>query len=327
MVTIDMNLKSKFKEHSMEVQFWAYEGGNINASIAGSGGYKEFWNNVTGQDIATLASSYPDATAAVLIGTVVVAAPVLRAATKNTNTLNVIDSATALTSVGILGYTLTQDASWITTSASSFVVGSSFLRFSQDNPFFLKAGGLALAAGGVFLTAFGIESGVQHIATQENIDTTKLALDFLTTTTGGYVTSASLLTYEGGIYESQAYEDKNKSENTWSEQLTHPINGNLSRLFTKYVDAPVQKINDMAKKTMLSYIPERIRNTQPFATSMWGRLPWRIMTGITAIYSGDYAFALSNAGWGVGDTAIGSIDWEGTNKDQKSTTQPNQTLS
>lgn len=319
MVNGEMSLKSKFKKHNMGIQFWAYEGGNINASIAGSGGYEQFWKNVTSQDITTLASSYPDATTAILIGTVVVAAPALRTTTQNTNVLNTIDSGAALASAGILGYTLTQDASWITTSASSFVVGSSFLRFAQNNPFFLKAGGLALAFGGAALTTFGIDN---MITTPQAVLNTKLALDTLTSATGLYVTSASLLTYEGGIFETCNYKDKGIRENSWTEKLTHPVNGSLSKLFVKYVDAPIQKINAVVKETMLRYIPKTTRDNKPFLTSMWARLPWRITTGAAALFSGDWAFALSNAGWGVGDTAIGSLDWEDEKKNAQNT--PNQ---
>lgn len=304
-----MSLKSFFKKHAMEIQFWAYEGGNVNASIAGSGGYEKFLNDTTTQDLSTLAASYPDATAALLIGSVVVAAPVLRSASQklggNTGALNTIDTGTALTSAGILAYTLTNDASWITTSASSFVVGSSLLRFCAENPFFLKAGGLALAFGGVCFSTYG----ATNLLSPDAALNTKFLLDALATTSGVYVTSASLLTYEGGIYETAAYKDKSQSEGTWSEKLTHPIKGSLSKLFTRYVDAPVQKLNTLAKQTTLRYIPESTRNGKPFLTSMWARLPWRVATGAAALATGDSAFALSNAMWGAGDTAIGSKDW------------------
>ncbi len=59
----------------------------------------------------------------------------------------------------------------------------------------------------------------------------------------------------------------------------------------------------------MRYIPESTRNGKPLLTSMWARLPWRVATGAAAAATGQYSFALSNAMWGVGDTAIGSKDW------------------
>lgn len=310
---------SHLKTHNMEYQFWLYETGNVNAAVAGAGGYKKVIEDfrsvavntdyTTWQKMTTLAADYPDATVAVSIGGLVVAAPALKkAAGTVTQKMNgLIDAGATIGSAAILGYAVSQDSSWITISASSFVVGSSFLKYAAQNPFFLKLGGLGLAAGGTALAAFGAET----------IESTKLTLPLLTVASGAYITSASFLTYEGGMYQTEDWKAKNPQPQTprgWVSKLTHPTKGMLSRAFESYVDGPVQAINNVARKTMLTYIPKKTRDTKPFWTSMWARVPWRILTGAAAIITGDYAFAASNAQWAGGDVMIGLEDLNSSNE-------------
>ncbi len=322
----------------MEYQFWLYETGNVNAAISGTGGYEAFGDNVgavlgdteltTLQRVTTLAADYPDAAIAIGIAGVVVGAPAIKkaAGAVTHHADGMIDAGATVSAGALLGYAVSQDASWITVSAASFVVGSSFLRYAASNPFFLKLGGLGLAAGGVALTAFGIETGIDAYSNPEVwatiteasgsgeafVETTRLALPALTAASGAYITSASLLTYEGGMYETSDWRAKHENDTGpvkgWVSKLTHPTKGLLSRTFEKCVDAPVRAMNNAARSTMLRYIPKQMRDTQPFLTSMWARVPWRVVTGAAAIITGNYAFAASNAQWGGGDIMIGLED-------------------
>lgn len=320
-------LLDHFKRHNMEYQFWCYETGNVIAAIAGSGGFSAFVQNLSGVfndatlssigKIQALTSNYPDATAALGIATVVLAAPFARKAAQriSAKALNVTDAALTAGSAGILGYAIGNDASLITTSASSFVLGSAFLRQSGSNPFFLKLGGLGLAGGGAFLAAFGVENGMKDLRA-EHVEAARCAMDCLTAATGVYVTSASFLTYEGGIYATKDFEAAQKENEpsqeehaqSWVSKLTHPTKGSLAKFFASKVDKPIQALNEAARKSILRYIPKKIRNSQPFYTSMWARLPWRAALGAAAVVNGNPAFAVSNALWGGGDVMIGLED-------------------
>ena len=61
----------------------------------------------------------------------------------------------------------------------------------------------------------------------------------------------------------------------------------------------------------LFWVPQRTRETPPFRTSMLARLPWRVVTGALALATGTAAgacFALANLLWAIGDVAIGALD-------------------
>jgi hypothetical protein len=331
-----ISMRDHFRAKNMEYQFWFYELGNVVATISGTGGFKNFAQNLTvtfsdssqsfAQQCLTLSKQYPDATVAIGIGAVAVAGPLLHRAADRINTkfTPAVDAGSAALAAGILAYALSHDTSFITVSASAFVVGSSLLRFALANPFFLKAGGLALAGGGAALTAFGIENSLPLFSDPHILNTVLdatttwqgvqagagLALAPLTAITGAYVTSASFLTYEGGIYQTMGFQDDQKPLNGWVSRLCHPVRGSLAKAFHNVLDKPIQALNRLAKSTMLTYIPQKMRDNMPFATSMWARLPFRVLTGTAAAITGNFSFALANLSWGCGDTAIGQEDYK-----------------
>lgn len=327
-------MKASFQRNAPEIQFWGYEGGNILASIAGAGGVVKFGEDVSsvfgsetlslGGKILEMTAQYPDASVAIGLGGLVVLAPVVRNAAQKisgTEGSNVTDAATAGAAVVILGYAASQDASLITTAASAFVVGSSFLRQCSNNPFMLKIGGLALATGGALLGAFGVQSAVDHLANPDTANAFVITVDALTTLTGLYVANASLLTYEGGIYETKDFDGSNEPEG-WVDGLVHPTQGTLAIAFEKTLDQPIQWVNANIGKPAIFWVGEGVKSSEPFTTSMWARLPWRGATGGLSLVmgvgglmganvpAGQFEFALANAGWAVGDTAIGSLDWK-----------------
>lgn len=325
-----------FRDNNMEYQFWFYEVGNVVAAIAGTGGFEKFSQNLTTvfndpsqtlpQQILTLTSQYPDAAAAIGIGSIAVLAPVLHKASDaiSTRMTPVIDAASAAAAVTVLAYSLSHDTSLITIAASSFVVGSSLLRFALKKPFFLKAGGLALAGGGAALTAFGVDNTASLLSNPKILSSVldapdtwdsiragaRLALDPLTALTGIYVTAASFMTYEGGIYQTMGFKDDQKPLNGWVSKLCHPKRGTLARAFQAALDKPVQGLNRFTKATMLTYIPQKMRDEKPFATSMWARVPFRVLTAIPAAITGNFSFAAACGLWGAGDIAIGQEDYK-----------------
>ena len=322
-----MSFKSWFKSHNMQIQFWGYEGGNLTATVAAAGGFTAFGKSVldtfnnnalsTFERASVLSSDYPDATVAVGLGAVVLATPLIRNGVKHLGSIavNTVDVGSTAAAASIVGYALSEDSNWITVSASSFVVGSSFLRHAGTNPFMLKLGGIGLAFGGAALTMFGID-GVQ------NHDLSESMLDYATIGTGYYVTAAGLLTYEGGIYETVAYNDSpdHKEKSTFTSQLLHPVNGALAQAFKRVMDAPIQTLNKKIINPSIFWVDRETKHTKPFSTSMQARMPWRVITGVAALVSAteeSYAFAsafiFANVLWALGDIAIGSLDWQDGN--------------
>ena len=314
------------KRNNLELQFWGYEGGNVVATVAGAGGFSEFFNKVDGvlshidmtalQKFQVLSADYPDAFVTIGLGAVVLLASVVRRAAEGAGgepAMNLIDFSIALVALGILGYAFAHDTSWITVSASAFVVGSSFLRQCRHNPFLLKAGGLALALGGAALAAFGVEGLIHAMAGSEALH---LTLGALTVGTGIYVTGASLLTYQGGIYETAAYAAGAGGERRLGgalARLIHPTEGLIARFFTRSLDRPIAWAGDHIVNPAIFWASRETKQQRPFAASMWARLPWRLATGSVAMATGTpqgMAFGLANLGWIIGDLSIGSLDWQ-----------------
>jgi len=309
------------KRHNMELQFWGYEGGNILATVAGAGGFGAFAGKVDTvlqdsqssllQKVHTLSTLYPDAFVTIALGALVVLAPLVRRAAESggTRAVNMVDLGGTMLGLAILGYALDRDTSWITVSASSFVVASSFLRQCKHNPFLMKAGGLALALGGAALAAFGLDGLTGAVGGMQ------LALGVLTAGTGLYVIGASLLTYQGGIYETAAYRESGspRGPRGWVAALIHPIKGILAQAFARVLDRPIAWTNRRLVNPAIFWASKKTKRRKPFATSMWARLPWRLAAGGVAFASGTpqgIAFGLANVGWAIGDLSIGSLDWE-----------------
>ena len=311
------------KRNNMELQFWSYEIGNVLATIAGAGGFYVFYRviqSVFGNPTATVCSSlgqlltlYPDATVTLGLGTLVLVVPALRArffSTRHPQWLNAVDLTTTVVAAAILCYSLLLDTSWIAVASSCFVLGSCLLRQCRSNPLLLKAGGLALAGGGLGLALFGLQIVMSQPSIEENPIFWMGALSFIT---GIYVMFASLLTYEGGIHASRDFiSEKGDSEDRiWLSRIAHPESGLLQGLLV-HADGPIMNFNRGVSKPAVFWASVDTRQRLPFKTSMLARLPWRVLTGLAALWSltpEGFAFFTANVCWALGDIAIGSEDW------------------
>ncbi len=336
---ITYKIVNHYDNNNFAYAFGFYEAGNINASIVGSGGYGAFSddiayvfsnNNGLAQQCGEVFSKYPDITAAVGITSVVVVAPIVRKGCEKFNSnalMDIIDVSSSALALGVLSYTFVQDASFITQSASSFVVGSSLLHFSKDNPVLMKPAGLCFALGGALLAAFGWSEASQLYASPEllqsfvEVSSTTLdkiadigaaALPALTVVSGAYIAQTGFLTYGGGTYETEVYKANNKAAEvkTIANRLFSPHNGLVSKLFEKAIDSPINALNKGIKATSLCYIPKNIRDDKPFKTIMYARLPWRFLAAgadIAASITGG-GLAASYMSWAAGDHATGRED-------------------
>ncbi|MEX3012070.1 hypothetical protein [Hoeflea sp. TYP-13] len=314
------------KSNSLELQFWGYEIGNIVAAIAGSGGFAGFVGEsnavLANRDLGTigkvleLSDLHPDAFITIALGLVVIVVPVIRAIAQRRNSpfiLNVIDICAIALSFAILAFTLSADTSWLTDAAAAFVVGSSLLRISRNNPFLMKPGGLALTWGGMALGAFGAIELAQDVALG---DAAGLLYSGIGLGTGACVAAAGLLTWQGGIFETAAYLQRSPQgtgPKSWLDVFIDPATGVLARAFSAWLDPVVSLACVRVITPALFWIPSTVKQSKPFATSMWARLPWRFAAGALAFAAGTpqgLAFGLANICWAVGDIAIGSLDWE-----------------
>ncbi|MEM9271137.1 MAG: hypothetical protein AAGA78_19625, partial [Pseudomonadota bacterium] len=205
----------------------------------------------------------------------------------------VIDRTTVLLALVILTGTLLLEVSWITLAAVFFVTGSTLLRYVAHHPVFLKLGALMLAAGGLSLAGFGVSLALT--ASEPAL------LPVLTVMTGIYVAGASALTYQGGIFLCT------KSSAPKTSVLAAFAKG-LSRL-----DRTIQAMALGFGRAALVWVPISIKDTKPFLTSMWARLPWRVLTALAALATGTpegLALALANGAWALGDVSIGALDWD-----------------
>lgn len=308
----------------MEIQFWGYESGNVLATIAGAGGFSVFGNTIlhtfadsslnAESKISYLASKHPDTTVTLGLCVLLICAPLIRNPAKNlagAGLLNIVDTLLTLLAIAILWYALSNDASWVSLSGAAFVVASSFLRYSKKNPLLLKIGGLFLAAGGVCLGIFGSTNLAPALALNSTVEVT---MAFLIITTGFYVTSASLLTYEGGIFQTDKYSNREEPhlKKNWVKNLLNPKHSFLSHCLQRMLDKPILVLNYQIIKPAIFWVRPNVKEHRPFKTSMLARLPWRLVTALVALFSistYSWAFAAANAGWAIGDMAIGSEDW------------------
>ncbi len=331
-------MKQKTKDflgsQSPNGQLAFYETGNVAAASVGAGGLASFYKEVASifaehadfvESASVLVSEHADAAAtAGIIGVIVIKTAFDKTIGKFSDKLNSTMNIVATTGAGALvAYAIAQDASFITTSACTFAAGSGILKYANDNPFFLKAGGLVLAGGGAFLTAFGIES----LSHNDFESITAVAVDSATILSGATVIPAYFMVYDGGVFLTSQYDEQNPDESspaTLTEKAIHPTKGWLTKGFAKYVDRPVLAVNDLCKKTIFGWIPKTglAKPDQPFFTSMWARLPAR---GIMAAAAGAHA---TNTGahemwylagacglWAMGDVATGCMEFMNKGKD------------
>lgn len=301
--------------NSPELQFWGYEGGNVLAAVAGAGGFLAFYHGVgaitaengtgLGERAAALLSEFPDAAATIGLATIILWSLGLGAIIKRTGAgfLNgPIDGLAATAGIILIAATIIFGATWITISAVFFVSGSALLRQCFESPVFLKLGGLLISGGGVCLTGAGLTYGWTAEA---------FWVAILTTVTGFYVAGAGLMTYRGGVFECNAAKANTDAGNGQSG-LFHPFSLS-ARILEHTLDRPVQILVETVVLPSLLWIPASIKADAPFLTSMWARLPWRVLTAIAALATGSVegvTFAAANLLWAAGDISIGSLDWE-----------------
>lgn len=309
-----MPLKNKIHAIAPELQFWGYEGGNVLAAVAGAGGFIAFYNGLRSvgdvplhdlsAGIVGALTSYPDVlvtTGLALIVLLTVTLGGLFGATLGPAVKLWIDRVASVCGILLVGAALYFGASWITFTAVSFVSGSALLRLCRTSPVFLKLGGLMLAAGGVGLAGFGLSSMASA---------SSLMLPVLTVLTGIYVIFASLMTYQGGIFACDGFADAASSETSRASAF-HP-GGWIGRLLGSYLDGLIALLVRVIALPSVFWVPSRVKSTAPFLTSMWTRLPWRLLTGGAAIATGTAVgilFGVANIFWAIGDVAIGALDW------------------
>lgn len=303
------------RRNSPEMQFWGYEGGNILAAVAGAGGFLAFYDGIhaiaansgadLGERTVALLSGFPDAAATIGLAVIILWSLGFGAMSKRMGARFLsgqIDGIAALAGISLIAATIIFGASWITISAVFFVSGSALLRQCFESPVFLKLGGLLISGGGICLIGAGLTTGF-------SVETAWVAA--LTAVTGYYVAGAGLMTYRGGMFECEAAKT-NTDTGPHRSGLFHPT-GPLAILLEVTLDRPVRILVDAVVLPSLIWIPMSVKSEAPFLTSMWARLPWRVLTATAALATGSVeglTFAVANLFWAVGDISNGSLDWD-----------------
>ncbi len=310
------------RRHSLEVQFWGYETGNIVASITGAGGLRAFADSFaeaarsTGYaPVATalwLARNHPETFATLGVMAIVVVAFPLGSAVGRRFGPRAADAVNALAvplALSLLGFAIARSANLFTVAACAFVVGSCLLRGAGHFPLLLKLGGLALSFGGLSLAAAGVMVLAVALFGAGPLGTALSAATFLS---GVFVAGAGLLTYQGGCFAvaDALAADGPPQRGGLLPRLLSP-RGRLADLLARRVDPAVSRAVRSLVHPGLFWVPQRTRAMLPFRTSMLARLPWRVVTGALALATGTAAgacFALANLLWALGDVAIGALD-------------------
>jgi hypothetical protein len=317
-----MALAHWLKRHSLEVQFWGYEVGNIVASITGAGGLRAFADSFAEAYRTSgfaplalalwLAREHPETFATVGVMAIVVIAFPLSAAVARRFGPRAADAVNALAvplALALLAFAVVRTANLFTVAACAFVVGSCLLRGAGHFPLLLKLGGLALSVGGLTLAG----AGVMVLAAQMfGAGGLGVALSAATFLSGVFVAGAGLLTYQGGCFVMREVQTTGGGEVPRGiVQRLLSARGPLAGFMARRLDPPVDWSIRWLVHPGLFWIPERTKRTQPFRTSMLARLPWRLIAGTLALATGTAAgacFALANLLWAVGDVAIGALD-------------------
>lgn len=127
-------------------------------------------------------------------------------------------------------------------------------------------------------------------------------LPVLTVLTGIYVIFASLMTCQGGIFACDGSADAASSQTSRASAF-HP-GGWIGRLLGSYLDGLIALLVRVIALPSVFWVLSRVKSTVPFLTSMWTRLPWRLLTGGAAIATGKTVgilFGVANIFWAVGD--------------------------
>jgi hypothetical protein len=144
---------------------------------------------------------------------------------------------------------------------------------------------------------------------------TGLALSAATFLSGLFVAGAGLLTYQGGCHAVEAARETGDAGRALGGVVATLLSstGAVAGWMARKLDPGVGWCIRWLVHPGLFWIPDRVKQGQPFLTSMLARLPWRVITGALALATGTAAgaaFAFANVLWAVGDMAIGSLDLE-----------------
>jgi hypothetical protein len=310
------------RRHSLEVQFWGYEVGNIIASITGAGGFRAFADSFAeanrskglapGAILLWLAREHPETFATLGVMAIVVIAFPLGSTVERRFGPRAADAVNALAvplALALLAFAMARQANLFTIAACAFVVGSCLLRGAGHFPLLLKLGGLALTLGGVALAGAGVMVLAAALFGTGPLGVALAATTFLS---GVFVAGAGLLTYQGGAFAvAEALAAGGRDAGGGGLRNLLAPDGRLARFLARRVDPVVGLAIRGLVHPGLFWVSPRTRATQPFRTSMLARLPWRVVTGGLALATGTaagFSFALANLLWATGDVAIGALD-------------------
>jgi len=319
-----MKLAYWLNRHSLELQFWGYETGNIVASVTGAGGIRAFVDSFAEARRSTgaapgamalwLAREHPETFATLGVMAIVVIAFPLGSAVQRRFGPRAADAVNALAvplALALLGFAIARNANLFTVAACAFVVGSCLLRGAGHFPLLLKLGGLALTFGGLALAGAGVMVLAVELFGSGGVGVALSAATFLS---GVFVAGAGLLTYQGGCFAVAAAPETPGGDAAHGGLLRRLLSprGEVARAMARGLDPAIGWLVRSLVHPGLFWVPDRTKNARPFRTSMLARLPWRAITGGLALSTGTAAgvcFALANLLWALGDVAIGALDW------------------
>ncbi|MEP0521170.1 MAG: hypothetical protein ABJO09_16975 [Hyphomicrobiales bacterium] len=95
-----------------------------------------------------------------------------------------------------------------------------------------------------------------------------------------------------------------------------PPDGKIATYLNTRVDHFVSLMVNSVALPSVFWVSVTTKANDPFLTSMWIRLPWRLFTAIATIATSTSVgilFGIANVFWVIGDVAIGALDWGDTN--------------
>lgn len=276
------------RRSAAEIQFWGYETGNVLAAMAGAGGISALWAALDDEarrgGARALIETHGDVALTFGIAGIMLwmtAAQWVGKRLAPGQALRGVDLVAAVTAAVLIVLALSYGVTALTVSAAFFVTGSALLRQSDRWPRLLKSGGLLLSAGGGALFVAGVTGPTS-------------ALSLFTALTGTAVIMAGLLTYQGGIFVCRAA-------------------GATQTAFGRKVDQVILRSIETVVLPALFWIPATTKAQYPFLTSMWARLPFRLLSavaGLATFTASGALFAGACVLWALGDAAIGAMDAE-----------------
>lgn len=268
------------KRHSLELQFWGYETGNVCAAIAGAGGFAALTQALRDTTLSNphplaalsfLFTQLPDAAATLsVMALVIFAFPVAALARRigGASAAELVHVLALPLAFSLLLFGLFNAVNAFTLSASAFVMGSCLLRLGNLFPILIKLGGLFLALGGGTLSLAGLTLPVGGIA--------QTGLALTTFLVGFYAAGAGLLTYLGGnaLIASQSWSEPGE---TVISRFLHPKTGGLARGLAFSFDRAVTLICERLVRPAVFWASQETKEKRPFYLAMVARLPWRVI--------------------------------------------------